>query len=65
MSACAFLDEFANHGDKLGMITYRASTDHVQAQRFADLSGFDIQIVEHFHVIGNKADRHNHNVIDS
>ena len=34
------------------------SPNHVEAAFFGDGAGFSIEVVEHFHVIGNKSDRH-------
>ncbi len=44
------------------MAADRGGADHVQPQLVADGSGFDVEIVEHFDVVGEEADRHDHHV---
>ena len=58
----AFFDQFANHLQKLGMHPNRGGAHHVDAAFTGDVLGFGVQIVDHFHVIGYKTDRHDNYV---
>jgi hypothetical protein len=60
--ANAFLDQFSNHFQKFGMHSHRAGAHQIHAVLARDVSRFGVQIVDHFHVIGNESDGHNHHV---
>ena len=50
------LNEFADHPDKLRMITRRAGAADLHADFFTQMPCSVVKIVEHFHVVGKKTD---------
>ena len=58
----AFFDQLANHLQKLGMHADRGGAHHVHAALAGDGLRFGIEIVDHFHVIGDETDGH-HNYV--
>jgi hypothetical protein len=56
----SFADQFANHFEKRGMYADSGGPHHPHAARVADLACFGVQVVQHFHVIRDKSDRHNY-----
>ena len=58
-------DEFPEHRDERGMNADRAAADHVQAELVAELPRLLVEVEEDFHVIGQEADRMDHDVVDA
>ena len=49
---------------KRGWASHQQRANHRDPEMLADRAGFDVQIVNHFHVLGEEADRHDHHVAD-
>ena len=58
-------DQLAEHRDEPGMDADRAAADHVQAELVAELPRLLVEVEEDFHVVGEEADRMDHDVVDA
>ena len=52
--------QFADHLHQPRMVADRRGADHVDAQLVAELADFHVEIVDQFHLFGQKTDRGNH-----
>src|SRR5262245_31059314 len=55
--------ELANHADEPRVSANGGGTDHIQAELLSSQAGFFVQIVQHFHVIRDEADRNDDDVL--
>jgi hypothetical protein len=60
--ARAFANQLADHFQEQGVNADRRGADHLYSPGITDLAGFRIEIVEHFHVIGDETDRYDHDI---
>ena len=51
--------QVADHGHELGVSAYCRGANHRDAKRLAYVSSFRIEIVDHFHMVGEKTDGNN------
>ncbi len=56
----ALADELADHGDEPGVGADRGGPCHRQSDRRSNVDGLGVQIPDHLDVIGNEADRDDH-----
>jgi hypothetical protein len=59
----SFFNKLADHPDEPRMRTDRAGADKVDAEFRSELFGFGVEVVEHFHVVRDKADWHDDDVL--
>ena len=59
----SFQDEFTNHRNELRVSPYTRGPDHVQAQLIRKCTGLRVEVVHHFHMVRDKANRNDHNVL--
>ena len=55
-------DQFANHPHQPRMIAHGCGPHHVDAQLVAKPADLHVEVVDHFHVLRQEADRHDHEV---
>src|SRR5207245_11106220 len=60
LACCCFLHHLRQHANETRMIVHRTGADQVQSMPYGNLSRFNIEIVQHFEVITDKTQRHNH-----
>ena len=53
-------DEFADHRDKIGMRARCRHPGEAHAEFTGGLRGLGVEVEDDFHVVGNEADRNNH-----
>src|SRR6202000_1094311 len=51
-----FRYHFSHHGDELGMYADGGTAHRVDSELSAQFGGFGIEIVDHFHMVGEEAD---------
>ena len=57
-----FYDQLPDHPDERRVRTHRGCANQVQAEFACQSRRLDIQVIQHFHVIGYKPERRNQNV---
>ena len=58
-------NEFTNHVDKLWMCANCRRPHNVQANFLTELHSFGVQIIQDFHVIGDKSKRRDHHICNT
>ena len=59
----SFDDQLADHADEARVSADGGGADHVDAELVAKLAGFRVEIVEHFQMVGDEADRRDDDVL--
>ena len=60
----SLLDQIDGHFNELGMSAYGWCTNELDTELLCFISGFMVQIVEYFHVIGDESERLNDHTLD-
>src|SRR5579864_7057718 len=50
------LDQIGDHADDGGVCAHRSGADHAHSEFVTNCAGFDVEVVDHLHVIGEKTD---------